>query len=135
MLISVNPYRHIDTLYDEPLNFLTIPNDYRNVTPFTRHKPHIFKIANDSLRLFSDQQHLSTKTDQSIIISGESGSGKTEASKLVMHFLIQANNKMKLTTSSNAAGKDIGEHIKTVLTESNCILESFGNAKTIRYYN
>lgn len=132
VLISINPYSNISELYNDPLSFLSVHNDYRDIAPFSRQKPHIFKIANDSLRMFFDQQHLSTKIDQSIIISGESGSGKTEASKLVMHFLIQADNKMKPSMNADISSENIGVHIKTVLTESNYILESFGNAKTIR---
>ncbi len=62
--------------------------------------------------------------DQCILISGESGSGKTEASKRILAFLA-AN-----STNTGKAGD-----IRDRLLQSNPILEAFGNAKTIRNDN
>ena len=62
--------------------------------------------------------------DQCILISGESGAGKTEASKKILQFLA-AN-----STDTGRAGK-----VRDRLLQSNPILEAFGNAKTIRNDN
>ena len=56
--------------------------------------------------------------------SGESGAGKTEASKLVMKYIS--------AVSGNSEGVD---YVKHVILESNPLLESFGNAKTLRNNN
>lgn len=138
VLISINPYRHIGGMYDNPLRYLTTDDPFEDNLSFKG--PHIFKLADDALRLFFDLSHLSRSANQSIIVSGESGAGKTEAAKLVMHFLILANNKMnERSRVINKDGKSsdvlLGEHLKGVLEESNVILEAFGNAKTIRNDN
>eukprot|EP00106_Octopus_bimaculoides_P021358 XP_014788800.1 PREDICTED: unconventional myosin-Ib-like [Octopus bimaculoides] len=62
--------------------------------------------------------------DQCIIISGESGAGKTEASKVIMQYVAQVSGK----------GVDI-DHVKEQLLLSNPVLEAFGNAKTARNDN
>ena len=56
--------------------------------------------------------------------SGESGAGKTEASKKIMQFIA--------AVSGNSANV---QHVKDVILESNPLLEAFGNAKTIRNNN
>lgn len=70
--------------------------------------------------------------DQSIIISGESGAGKTEATKVIMAYLA------RITTidlhHSSDSHKKIGQLEQRVLN-TNAILESFGNAKTLRNDN
>lgn len=72
------------------------------------------------------------KRDQSIIISGESGSGKTESTKVIMAYLA------RITTMDHCITKDahksIGQLEQRVLN-TNPILEAFGNAKTLRNDN
>lgn len=58
------------------------------------------------------------------LCAGESGSGKTENSKVIMHYI----------ASINAHMAEI-ERVKNLLIESNPILESFGNAQTVRNNN
>lgn len=67
---------------------------------------------------------LSDRENQCVIISGESGAGKTEASKKIMQFVAA------VSGSSPAV-----QHVKDVILESNPLLEAFGNAKTIRNNN
>ncbi|XP_033118504.1 unconventional myosin-XV-like isoform X3 [Anneissia japonica] len=79
--------------------------------------PHLFAIGNSA--------YLSMQKDgknQCIVISGESGAGKTESTKLIMQYLAAINK-----SSSNLITEQI--------LEANPLLESFGNAKTIRNDN
>ncbi len=67
---------------------------------------------------------------QSILVSGESGAGKTESTKFIMKFLATVardENKQELEVEL-----ENHQHIADRILESNPILESFGNARTIR---
>ncbi|CRG97814.1 myosin B, putative [Plasmodium gallinaceum] len=105
MLISINPYQVIDVNID----------DYKNMNN-DQLPPHVYTYAKDALYDF-----INTKNNQSIIISGESGSGKTEASKLVIKYYL--------------SGIKEDNNISKTLWDSNFILEAFGNAKTIKNNN
>jgi myosin heavy subunit len=64
--------------------------------------------------------------DQSVVISGESGAGKTESAKMVLNYLVsRASN-----TLSNASSSTDTSSIERRLVESSPVLESFGNAKS-----
>lgn len=67
---------------------------------------------------------LQNKENQCVIISGESGAGKTEASKILMQYIAA------VSRSSSEV-----DRVKNQLLESNPILEAFGNAKTLRNDN
>lgn len=88
VLISVNPYRHIDGLYGEEVMEM--------VATSKNPSPHVYCIAHNAYTTMVKQNAggegslRSTKRNQSVIISGESGAGKTEASKHVMRYLIRA---------------------------------------------
>ena len=62
--------------------------------------------------------------NQCVIISGESGAGKTVAAKYIMEYI-----------SRISGGGDRASHVKNVVKYSNPLLEAFGNAKTIRNNN
>jgi myosin-6 len=76
MLIALNPYNPIPNLY----NAETIKK-YQSKSLGTL-PPHVFAIGDKSYR---DMK--TTKTSQSIIVSGESGAGKTESTKYILKFL------------------------------------------------
>eukprot|EP01100_Stratorugosa_tubuloviscum_P006890 TRINITY_DN291_c0_g3_i1.p1 TRINITY_DN291_c0_g3~~TRINITY_DN291_c0_g3_i1.p1 ORF type:complete len:1408 (+),score=723.87 TRINITY_DN291_c0_g3_i1:55-4278(+) len=78
--------------------------------------PHIFSIAEAAYSTMSDKQ-----LNVSILISGESGSGKTECTKLILRYL--------------AARMDKTSKVETMLLETNPVLEALGNAKTVRNDN
>ena len=80
-LIAVNPFRVL------PIYTPEILESYQQSTEDS-HPPHIYRIA--AAAYASLRKHW---TDQSIIVSGESGSGKTESTKLVLEYLM-----VKMTT-------------------------------------
>nr|XP_019940194.1 PREDICTED: unconventional myosin-VI [Paralichthys olivaceus] len=110
ILIAVNPYYDIPKLYGPD----TIKS-YRGKSLGTL-PPHVYAIADKAYR---DMKVL--KMSQSIIVSGESGAGKTENTKFVLRYL----------TTTYGSGQDIDERI----VEANPLLEAFGNAKTVRNNN
>ncbi|XP_039387131.1 unconventional myosin-VI isoform X1 [Mauremys reevesii] len=110
ILIAVNPYFDIPKLYSSE----TIKK-YQGKSLGTL-PPHVYAIAD---KAFRDMKVL--KMSQSIIVSGESGAGKTENTKFVLRYL----------TESYGTGQDIDERI----VEANPLLEAFGNAKTVRNNN
>ncbi|CAH6777943.1 unconventional myosin-VI isoform X3 [Phodopus roborovskii] len=110
ILIAVNPYFDIPKIYSSD----TIKS-YQGKSLGTM-PPHVFAIAD---KAFRDMKVL--KMSQSIIVSGESGAGKTENTKFVLRYL----------TESYGTGQDIDDRI----VEANPLLEAFGNAKTVRNNN
>lgn len=136
VLISINPYKSIPGMYNSIVNYLDVPED--GEVDKTASSPHVYKIANLAL---VEMMHGTKASDasgprnQSIIVSGESGAGKTEASKHVMNFLIAADQEIKPVSSSNTQRIGLGDTIRSVLVDSSVIFEAFGNAKTVRNDN
>lgn len=88
--------------------------------------PHIYAVADTSYRQMMGEQRKS----QAILISGESGAGKTESTKIVMVYLTT------LGTGSNKVKEESSElSIMDRVLQSNPILEAFGNARTLRNDN
>ncbi|KAM6039039.1 unconventional myosin-Ia isoform 2-T2 [Chlamydotis macqueenii] len=112
VVISVNPYRSLPIYTPEKVQ------EYRNCNFFAV-KPHIYAIADDAYRSLRDRDR-----DQCILITGESGAGKTEASKLVMSYV----------AAVCSQGEEV-DKVKEQLLQSNPVLEAFGNAKTVRNDN
>jgi myosin-5 len=80
-----------------------------------------------------------TRKSQSILISGESGAGKTESTKIVMLYLTTlgtaASKKNEATSTSSSGGGGGDMSIMEKVLQSNPILEAFGNARTLRNDN
>uniref|UniRef100_A0A8C1Q9Y9 Unconventional myosin-VI n=1 Tax=Cyprinus carpio TaxID=7962 RepID=A0A8C1Q9Y9_CYPCA len=110
ILIAVNPYFDIPKLYS-PETIKSYQGRSLGTLP-----PHVYAIADKAYR---DMRVLNMS--QSIIVSGESGAGKTENTKFVLRYL----------TTSYGTCQDIDERI----VEANPLLEAFGNAKTVRNNN
>ncbi|KAF2001152.1 hypothetical protein P154DRAFT_433440 [Amniculicola lignicola CBS 123094] len=113
VLVSVNPFRDLGIYTDEVLNSYKGKN--RLEVP-----PHVFAIAESSYYNMN-----AYKENQCVIISGESGAGKTEAAKRLMQYIANV---------SGGSNSSIQE-IKDMVLATNPLLESFGNAKTLRNNN
>ncbi|KAF9800216.1 hypothetical protein SFRURICE_004429 [Spodoptera frugiperda] len=83
--------------------------------------PHVYAVADACQRVLRQQGK-----DTCVLISGESGSGKTEASKFIMKYI---------AANTTQVHRDYIDRVKNVLIQSNSILETFGNAKTNRNGN
>ncbi|KAF9624147.1 hypothetical protein IFM89_008085 [Coptis chinensis] len=114
ILIAVNPFRRLPHLYDTHMM-----EQYKGAA-FGELSPHPFAVADAAYRLM-----MNGGTSQSILVSGESGAGKTESTKMLMRYLAYMGGK--------AAAE--GRSVEQKVLESNPVLEAFGNAKTVRNNN
>ncbi|KAI4304547.1 hypothetical protein MLD38_040041 [Melastoma candidum] len=114
ILIAVNPFRKLPHLYDSHMMA-----QYKGAA-FGELSPHPFAVADASYRLMINEGK-----SQSILVSGESGAGKTETTKLLMRYLAYMGGR--------AASE--GRSVEQQVLESNPVLEAFGNAKTVRNNN
>ncbi|KAI9118645.1 hypothetical protein K1719_010977 [Acacia pycnantha] len=110
ILIAVNPFTKLPHLYD-----IHMMEQYKGA-PFGELSPHVFAVADASYRAMMDEGQ-----SQSILVSGESGAGKTETTKLIMQYLT--------FVGGRAAGDD--RTVEQQVLESNPLLEAFGNARTV----
>ncbi|KAG5180370.1 myosin 29 [Tribonema minus] len=163
ILISINPYRWIDQLYDEDTMLRYHGARGSGAMGRSTVDPHLFCVADAAYASLVSGG--AKPVNQSIIISGESGAGKTEATKHVMRFLarIQARASQAAAAAAETNGGlaaaaggavavpakaaaaaaarreggtslHIGELEQRVLS-CNPLLEAFGNARTLRNDN
>jgi len=112
LVVAVNPFERLPIYSREVMN--SYKGKKRNEV-----KPHVFALADGAYRMM-----LVNQKSQSILISGESGAGKTETAKFVMRYL------------SLIGGKALESgNIDKKIQETNPILEAFGNARTTRNDN
>lgn len=102
---------------------------YKNVT-LGKLPPHVFAIADEAFRLMMIEN-----CSQSILISGESGAGKTETAKRVMQYLAAQSSsqesQVQRKNSESISDRTVAERVLA----TNPLLEAFGNAKTVRNNN
>lgn len=138
ILIAVNPFKRVPLYTNQILEMyynmgLLKSQGIESSSPLP---PHVYAIADAAYRammsVILNSSHSGSggisPADQAILISGESGAGKTESTKIVLRYLT--------TVGSSTGGVEIqtGSVMDKVL-QSNPILEAFGNAKTIRNEN
>ncbi|KAH9260310.1 hypothetical protein BASA81_001480 [Batrachochytrium salamandrivorans] len=117
LLVSVNPFHAL------PLYTPEFVDRYRlagSVSERIALGPHVFGMAQQAY-----SNLVSGQGNQSCIVSGESGSGKTEFSKLFLQYLMEVSNPANLELSSLA----------TKILTATQVMEAFGNAKTTRNDN
>ncbi|XP_036264522.1 unconventional myosin-Ic isoform X2 [Pipistrellus kuhlii] len=112
VLVSVNPYRDLQIYSRQHME------RYRGVS-FYEVPPHLFAVADTVYRALRTERR-----DQAVMISGESGAGKTEATKRLLQFYAET-----------CPAPERGGAVRDRLLQSNPVLEAFGNAKTLRNDN
>ncbi|CAD7950723.1 unnamed protein product [Amoebophrya sp. A25] len=110
IVIAVNPFQMLNIYSSE------IVDIYAKAADTTELDPHIYSIGANAIQGLFD-----TGTDQAILISGESGAGKTESTKTVLGYIAEV------------AGSRAG--IEAKILSTNPLMEAFGNAKTSRNNN
>ncbi|KAI8914411.1 P-loop containing nucleoside triphosphate hydrolase protein [Gorgonomyces haynaldii] len=116
-LVAVNPYKKLPYFTDKEIDIYHGSASYEN-------PPHIYAVAD---KMF--QNMITDEENQCVIISGESGAGKTESAKLIMNYIAA------VSSGGGAQTSGIVDAVKHIILESNPLLESFGNAKTLRNNN
>ncbi|KAJ1263831.1 hypothetical protein BS78_09G217000 [Paspalum vaginatum] len=114
ILIAINPFQRLPHL-SEPHTM----DKYKGAN-FGELDPHVFAIADVSYR-----QMMNEGKSNSILVSGESGAGKTETTKMLMRYLAFLGGR----------SRTVGRTVEQQVLESNPVLEAFGNAKTVRNNN
>jgi len=112
LIVAINPFKNLGNAGDDVIV------KYRDVSDVSKMPPHVFTAARNAL----ESLHM-VKKSQTIIVSGESGAGKTEATKQVMRYFAAA----------KSGTMDL--RIQTAILAANPIVEAFGNAKTVRNNN
>ncbi|MED6197401.1 hypothetical protein PIB30_056154, partial [Stylosanthes scabra] len=114
ILIAINPFQKLPHIYGAHMM-----QQYKGA-PFGELSPHVFAVADVAYRAMINEGK-----SNSILVSGESGAGKTETTKMLMQFLAYLGGR---------AGTE-GRTVEQQVLESNPVLEAFGNAKTVRNNN
>ncbi|PFH37755.1 myosin D [Besnoitia besnoiti] len=112
LVVAVNPFHDLKNAGADAITL------YRDAPDVDKLPPHVFYA---SRRAITNLHQL--KKSQTIIVSGESGAGKTETTKMVMRYL------------ATSRSGNLDQKIQTAIMAANPVLEAFGNAKTVRNNN
>ncbi|EDO44895.1 predicted protein, partial [Nematostella vectensis] len=119
--VAINPYRRLP-IYTDKIVFA-----YRGKRK-TEAPPHVFCICDNAY-----QNMLQDRENQSMLITGESGAGKTENTKKVIQYLAHVSGGISKADEEHK--KQTGGSLEDQVIQTNPILEAYGNAKTIRNNN
>src|SRR6195952_2611884 len=117
-LVAINPYCSLPIYTNEYINMYK--GQSREET-----KPHIYAMADEAFRNLVDEGQ-----NQSILVTGESGAGKTENTKKVIQYLAAVAH-----SDSPVKNKIQHSNLSQQILRANPILEAFGNAQTVRNNN
>lgn len=120
VLIATNPFDRIDQLYSQDMVQAYAGKNRGEM------EPHLFAIAEEAFRLMKTNSQ-----NQTIIVSGESGAGKTVSAKYIMRYFASVEEGNSLTVQHQV---EMSETEQRILA-TNPIMEAFGNAKTTRNDN
>ncbi|XP_047945089.1 myosin-8-like [Salvia hispanica] len=115
ILIAVNPFQRLPHLYND-----NMMEKYKGMA-IGELSPHPYAIADNAYR-----QMIKEDLSQAILVSGESGAGKTESTKSLMTYLAYM---------GGSVGVEGKRTVEQQVLESSPVLEAFGNAKTVRNNN
>ncbi|RAL60172.1 hypothetical protein DID88_000796 [Monilinia fructigena] len=123
VLIATNPFARVDSLY--------VPGMVQVYAGRQRatQAPHLFAIAEEA---FADM--LRSQKNQTIVVSGESGAGKTVSAKYIMRYFATRESPDQPGTRTKRGTEQMSETEERILA-TNPIMEAFGNAKTTRNDN
>uniref|UniRef100_A0A4W5N7P5 Myosin XIX n=1 Tax=Hucho hucho TaxID=62062 RepID=A0A4W5N7P5_9TELE len=121
-LVALNPFQPVPDLYS-----LDVMKEYHCAPQPQESKPHIFIVAEEAYRNVQGQVE---PVNQSLVVSGESGAGKTWTSRCLMKYYATV-----AASSSLLKSQDTVDRIEKRVLVSNPIMEAFGNACTLRNSN
>uniref|UniRef100_A0A452SCT9 Unconventional myosin-XIX n=1 Tax=Ursus americanus TaxID=9643 RepID=A0A452SCT9_URSAM len=121
-LVALNPFKPVPQLYSPALM-----REYHSAPQPQKLKPHIFTVGEQTYR---NVKSLMEPVNQSIVVSGESGAGKTWTSRCLMKFYA-----VVATSPTSWESHKIAERIEQRILNSNPVMEAFGNACTLRNDN
>ncbi|OWK53049.1 Myosin-3 [Lonchura striata] len=120
--VTVNPYKWLPVYNPEVV--LAYRGKKRQEAP-----PHIFSISDNAYQFM-----LTDRENQSILITGESGAGKTVNTKRVIQYFATIAASGDKKKEEQTSGKMQGT-LEDQIISANPLLEAFGNAKTVRNDN
>ncbi|KAL8425451.1 hypothetical protein Efla_006850 [Eimeria flavescens] len=112
LIVAVNPFQDLKNGTAEVIA------QYRDAADSEKLPPHVFQISRRAV----DNLH-GLRKSQTIVVSGESGAGKTETTKQLMKYF------------ASARSGNLDTRIQQAIMAANPVLEAFGNAKTVRNNN
>nr|XP_031323830.1 unconventional myosin-XIX isoform X5 [Camelus dromedarius] len=121
-LVALNPFKPVPQLYSPELM-----REYHAAPQPQKLKPHIFTVGEQTYR---NVRSLIEPVNQSIVVSGESGAGKTWTSRCLMKFYA-----VVAASPTSWESHKIAERIEQRILNSNPVMEAFGNACTLRNNN
>ena len=119
IVVSLNPFKNVGAVGAR------IRDAYKQSSHLSL-PPHIYALVHQTYGSM-----MSTYHSQSILISGESGAGKTEAMKICLTFM----GELSAAGMGNADGTSCSSGVATQLLQTNPVMEAIGNAKTVRNNN
>ena len=124
VLIATNPFQRVDQLYSQDIVQAYAGKRRGELDP------HLFAIAEDAYRCMK-----SDNENQTIVVSGESGAGKTVSAKYIMRYFASVEEESELENNIGTEHKSDMSEVEKQILATNPIMEAFGNAKTTRNDN